>query len=106
MAPATIADAASTLQVNPAQSGTIREQSIGKGGNPPSPGNGQGKPVDDTVTLSATNKRSAPPAVLDAKGVDEVLPRTRAAILSGGKAMLAVQANVETTVAREILADR
>lgn len=106
VAPSTIAHASSAIHVSQQQGGTIREQSTGKGENQPSSGNGQGKPVDDTVTLSATAKLSTQSAELDAKGVEDVLPRAKAAILSGSKAALAAQANVETKVAREMLADR
>lgn len=104
MAPSTIANTASAGHVSQQQGGTIREQATGRGAKLPSSGANPGK-TDDTVTLSATVKPSSRPAVLDARDIEDALPRAKAAILNGSKTALAAQANVENAVAREMLED-
>jgi len=93
-------------QVGQQKAGTARENAQGKGIALGSEGNPAGKPVDDTVTLHQSGKAAAQARVLDAKGVEEMLPRTRAAILSNGRMAVAAQANIEVQAAREMLSDR
>jgi len=93
-------------QVGQQKAGAAREHAQEKGAGLAPEGNPAGKPVDDTVSLHQSGKAAGQARMLDAQGVEEVMPRAKAAILANGRTAVAAQANVNARAAREMLADR
>jgi hypothetical protein len=65
---------------------------------------GSEQKFDDNVTLSQSEKAAAPGKVIDADGVEKILPRTMKAILADSRTALAAQANTSPQKAQELLA--
>ncbi|SHO48983.1 hypothetical protein [Desulfopila aestuarii] len=93
-------------QVTQQKTGTATEQSEGKKSNGSSDAGFSGKKFDDTVTLSQADKAGGPAKTVDAKSIEQVLPRTKAAILQDSKTAVTTQANINAQTAQEFLSEK
>ena len=67
---------------------------------------GSEQKFDDNVTLSQSEKATAPGKIIDAAAVENILPRTMKAILADSRTAIAAQANTSPQKAQGFLADK
>lgn len=85
-------------------SGAATEQAESRKSRLSSENSGSEQKFDDNVTLSQSEKTAAPGKVIDAAGVEKILPRTMKAILADSRTALTAQANTSPEKAQEFLA--
>jgi len=106
MALSTISNtAAGTNQVSAQKPGNTTQQAEGQKSAYSSGDSSAGNSFNDTVTLSQTGKNAAVAIELDAQEVDNILPKTKEAILHEPDTAIAMQANFSSQAALEFLAD-
>lgn len=88
------------------KAGTTTEQAGGDKSNLSAGGDLSGNKHDDTVSLRQVEKNSGSAVFVSEKEVDQMLPRTKAAILQDSKIAVAVQANINSQAAQEYLSEK